>query len=229
MAHTLTQTQFKEVLPLHIRKNVSPLLVTEVNKLLTDPELEYCLVDNLISYTSVMREGKFKLTDYVAAVKFVSYKLTGNTDKDAFKKTFPKRFKKYTNNGLSPKEISSYISAYKNNKLVTGIYAQTLVPIHVANAHIMQQAINTQYMIMQDSEVSPKVRSEAANSLMTHLKAPESKKIELDIGITQSNSIDDLRIVMGQFADVQQKAIAQGTSTATDIAHSNILIDHDEE
>lgn len=63
--------------------------------------------------------------------------------------------------GVSEKDQSSYISAYHKSKLVNLIFEQTLIPIHILNAPLLQQAINVQAELMLTAN-SEKVRSDAA-------------------------------------------------------------------
>lgn len=223
----LTVEQFQRALPAQVKGSVSQELVDNVNKLFSDPVLMHNFRDNLLGFSGVMRDGKFKMQDYINAVKYVSYKLLGSSNIDAYVKTFPDRYQMYINNNTSDKDIASYVSSYNKNKLVNLVYEQALVPTHILNADLFQKAINTQAEIMCDMDVSPKVRSDAANSLMTHLKAPETKKIELDIGLKPDNTIDDLRRATQELREAQKEAMLTGKVSAKDIAHSGITIDHD--
>jgi hypothetical protein len=47
---------------------------------LSDPEPYESYRDNLISYTKVMADRKFKVSSYVDAVRYVSHKLMGSTN-----------------------------------------------------------------------------------------------------------------------------------------------------
>ena len=226
--NSLTVDQFQRALPAQIKGTVNQQLVDDINKLFNDPVLMHNFRDNLLGFSGVMRDGKFKMQDYINAVKYVSYKLLGSSNIDAYVKTFPDRYQMYIANKTSDKDIASYVSSYNKNKLVNLIYEQALVPTHILNADLLQKAINTQAQIMCDPDVSPKVRSDAANSLMTHLKAPETKKIELDIGLKQDNTIDDLRRATQELREAQKNAMMLGNASAKDIAHSGILIEHDE-
>jgi hypothetical protein len=226
--NSLTVDQFQRALPAQIKGTVNQQLVDDINKLFNDPVLMHNFRDNLLGFSGVMRDGKFKMQDYINAVKYVSYKLLGSSNIDAYVKTFPDRYQMYIANKTSDKDIASYVSSYNKNKLVNLIYEQALVPTHILNADLLQKAINTQAQIMCDPDVSPKVRSDAANSLMTHLKAPETKKIELDIGLKQDNTIDDLRRATQELREAQKTAMMLGNASAKDIAHSGILIEHDE-
>lgn len=220
----LTMEQFRHALPDQMKKTVNQELVDRVNGLLAHPELFEEYRDNFLSYASVMKDGKFKMDDYINAVKYVSHKLRGATNIDAYVRTFPQKYQDFLRRGVSSKDIASYVTSYNKGKLVNLIYEQTVVPTWVLNQDLFQQALNTQAELMLTAK-SEKVRSDAANSLLTHLKQPETNKIQLDIGVKQDDSIDQLQRVVQELAAQQRDAIRAGIATAQDIAHSKIIRD----
>jgi len=225
----LTEEQFKRVLPKKMRGSLKPELIDNINTLISDPHARECYRDNLLSYTSVMQDGKFKIEQYIDAVRYVSFKLLGSTNILAYTKAFPDRYQNFLNNGTSDRDIASYVSSYNKNKLVNLIYEQSLVPTHVLNADLYQKALNVQADLMTHAK-SEKVRCDAANSLLTHLKVPETQKIELDIGIKEDSAIAELRASTLELVAEQRKIIEAGTMTAKDVAHSKLkIIDNDDE
>ena len=154
----------------------------------------------------------------------------GKTNADAYMVTFPDRYQSMLNRGLSSKDMSSIISVYNKSKLVNNILEQSLIPSWVINQDLYQKAINIQADLMMTAS-SEKVRSDAANSLLTHLKPPETKKVELDIGLKQGNEIDQLRDVLAQLTSQQRQMIQTGVVTATETAEYKLIgkvIDHGE-
>jgi hypothetical protein len=220
----LTLEQFRDVLPKQVRGAISDDLIEAVNFAISNSELRENFRDNLLSYTSVMRDGKFKIESYINAVKYVSLKLLGSSNIDAYLKTFPDKHQWFIEHGTSSKDISAYVAAYNKTKLVNLIFAQTLVPFHVLNADLYQKALNVQVALMTDLDVSPKVRSDAANSVLTHLKPPEVTKIELDVK-DDSSMLVGLRQTMLELAAMQHKNIELGISSAKEIAQSNLVIE----
>jgi len=205
----LTEEEFKSVLPPQVKKSVNAELLDQINHTLSDPDTMEIYKENLLSYVNVMKDGRFKLSGYISAVKYVSFKLLGDTNINAYIKTFPEKYKRFIETGVSKKDIASYSTAFNKSKLVNLIFEQTLVPIHVLNAPTYQKAINVQAELMMTAK-SEMVRSNAANSLMLHLKPPEATKIQLDIGIDQGSVIDDYQMVMVRMARKQQELIAAG-------------------
>lgn len=222
MSDVLTVEQFQLALPEKVKKSVNQALIDQVNKTLSEPELYEQYRENLLSYAKVMQDGRFKVQEYVAAVKYVSHKIMGATNIEAYTKTFPDRMAKHTANGTSGKDIASYVTAYNKSKLVNLIFEQTMVPFWVLNQDMYQKALNVQADLMVNAN-SEKVRAEAANSLLTHLKPPEIKKVELDIGIKEDSSIAELRRATLELARQQREAIAAGAVTARETAQSRII------
>lgn len=219
----MTEEQFKEALPPAIRRTITPEVMDDINNMLMDPEVKTHFRENLISYTNVMLEGRFKISNYINAVKYVSFKLLGSSNKDAYIKTFPDKYVQFLADGVSAKDIASYTSAYHKSKLVNLIMAQTLVPFHVLNAPARQQALNTQVELMLGAK-SEKVRSDAANSVLTHLKPPEEAVIELDVKEEQGDVIKTLTDTIVQLATDQQESIINGAKTVKSIAESPLQI-----
>lgn len=218
----LTIDQFKLALPDKVRKSVNQELIDQINKTLAEPEMYEAYRDNLMSYTKVMADGRFKVPEYVNAVKYVSHKLMGCTNIEAYSKTFPDKILRFTSQGVAAKDIASYVTAYNKSKLVNLIYEQTLIPSYVLNQDLYQKALNVQADLMINAQ-SEKVRTEAANSLLTQLKMPEVKKVELDISVKEDSSIDALRKTTMELVAAQRLAIQAGVNTAGDVAGSKLI------
>ena len=189
MTAELTKDQLIRVLPKKMRKNINDDLVDNINNIVTDPLIRDAFKENLLSYTNVMRDGRFKIQQYLEAVHYVSHKLFGSTNIEAYTKTFPGRYQRYVDNGTAQKDIASYVTAYNKNKLVNLIMEQTLVPSNILNAHLYQEALNVNADLMHNAK-SEKVRADAANSLLTHLKMPETTKIELDVSLKEDKFLE---------------------------------------
>lgn len=220
----LTEEQFKRVLPPQVAKTVNQQLIDQINNTLSHPEMYEEYRENLLSYGHVLKDGKFKMSSYIDAVKYVSHKLRGDTNIDAFVKAFPDKYQDWLTRGVASKDIASYITAYNKNKLVNLIYEQTMVPSWVLNQDNFQKAINTQVELMLTAK-SEKVRSDAANSLLTHLKRPETTKIELDIGVKEDSMLAQIRAQTAELAKMQQQYIASGQATAKEMAEQKLVVD----
>lgn len=217
-----TIDQFKEALPVSLKKSVNQSLIDKINKTLNDPDMYESYRENMLSYTKVMAEGKFKVTQYIDAVKYVSHKLMGKTNIAAFTDTFPDKIQRWQSTGLASKDIASYVSAYNKSKLVGLIMEQSLTPLWIVNQDQRQKAINVLAELMTTAN-SEKVRSDSADKLLTHLKQPEAAKIELDVKSSDDGSLAALRQSTLDLAAMQRKMIEAQVMNAKDIAHSNII------
>lgn len=222
MTGLATREQISKTLPREVRNGISEDGLNLILNTLNDPTLMEEHRENILGYVGVLRDGRFKIQDYLNAVKYVSYKLLESSNLAAWIRVFPDRYNQLLQNGISEKDISSHVAAYNKNKLVNLIYEQTLIPSHVLNAHIYQKAINTQAELMLHAN-SEKVRSDAANSLLTHLKPPEVTKIKLDVEVKESSAMQELREITRQLAVQQQQLIMNGGATAKVVAESQIL------
>jgi hypothetical protein len=72
---------------------------------------------------------------------------------------------------------------------------------------------------------SDKVRCDAANSLLTHLKMPEVTKVELEIGVREDSSIAALRETTLALSRQQRLMVEAGMMNAQQVAHSKLVID----
>lgn len=217
----LTTEQIEKALPATLRTAVTPSLVDRINMAVSDPEMSENIRENFLSYSTVLREGRYKTEDYLNAVMYVSFKLMDMSNKDAYARTFPARFAALLAKGTTEKDISAYVSAYHKGKLVNKIMEQALVPTWVLNQDLHQKAINQLAYLMVNAD-SQKVQSDSANALLTHLTKPKEAGPLISFEITNASGIDEMRDMLAVMAKKQQDMIASGV-TAKTIAGQNIL------
>jgi hypothetical protein len=217
----LTMDQLQRVVPKKMKSLISQSTIDTFNGIVCDDEFRENYRDNLLSYTSVLQEGKFKIGNYVDAVRYCSFKLMGCSNIESYTKTFPDRYSKHLQNGTSQKDIASYVTSYNKNKIVNLIMEQSMVPMHILNLDYYQRAINVSADLMMNAS-SEKVRCDASNNLMTQLRAPETKKIELAIGVKEGSVIEELNNASMALAAEQRLRISSGAATALEVAHSVI-------
>lgn len=224
MSTALTVSQLQDAMPKQLKAKIDEDLVNKVNQLAMDEEFRQVYRDNLLSYTSVMQDGKFTVEKYINAVRYVSYKLMGDTNIKAYMRTFPDKYADFKKRGVADKDIASYSTAYNKSKLVNLIFEQTLIPSHILNADLYQKALNQQAYLMLNAK-SEMVQTNAANSLLTHLKPPETKKLEIEVTHQDSSVIEDLRNATMEYARIQQQAVAAKAINAKDAAHSKLVME----
>lgn len=217
----LTVAMVAQALPITLRSAVDQALVDKINNITNDPVMAEHVRDNFISYTKVLADGRFKTEDYLHAVTYVSFKLMGMTNQDAYFRTFPQRHSALVAKGTSQKDISAYVSAFNKGKLVNLIMEQTLVPTWVLNQDVYQKAINVQAELMVSAN-SEMVRMQAANSILTNLAKPKEAGPLINIDMTENAGMVELRELMMQVAKKQVEAIENGASTK-EIAGQRII------
>jgi hypothetical protein len=228
----MTLEELKENVPKHARNLVTQRIVDVFNKLEEEDGEEFAEVykQNFISMSSVLKSKNYRISDYLNAVKYASYKLLDNSDIDAYHMTFPDRYKRLidkwkdfgSEEDIRMSKISPYVNAYKKSELVQKVLEQTLVPSHILNAPLFQEALNVQVSLMYGAK-SEMVRQTAAESVLKYTKPPETQKIELEVGIKGQDEVQALRDEMSRLAAQQQQSISTGQVSSTDVAESVLI------
>ena len=219
---TFTVELLQKTLPSNLRTSATQGMVDMLNNVSNNQQEAELIRENFLGYTAVLSEGKYKTEDYLNAVKYVSFKLMKCSNEEAYVKTFPQRYQRMVKDGVKPKDIGAYVYAYSKNKLVNRIMEQTMVPSWVLNQDIFQEAINTQASLMRDPDVSPKVRSDAANSLLTHLAKPKEAGPLINLDMRDTSGMKEMKELLVRMAQQQQGLIKDGV-TARDIAAAIII------
>lgn len=222
----MTVEQFKAALPDKMKKSVSKEVIASVTAMISDPDLHETFRENLIGYTSVMNDGKHKLESYINGVKYCTYKVMGKTNIEAYTLTFPDRYADFVARGVSPKDIASYVTAYNKGKIPTAIMEQSLIPSWILNQDMYQKALNEQFKLGMSAN-SEKVRCDALNSILTHLKMPDKAKVELDVTTEANDAIKALHDSTMALVAMQQEHIKAGKVSAVDVAEKGLTFDHD--
>lgn len=218
----LTVDVFRSVLPEKMKKSVNQQLIDSVNALLANPDEFENYRNNLLSFTKVLNDGRFKLSEYLNAVRYVGFKVQGDTNLEAFTKTFPDKIIRWTADGVAPKDQASYVTAYNKTILVNKVLEQTVVPAHILNLDLYQQSINTLARLMNTAS-SEKVQVEAATSLANQLRPPEVKKVELDLGVKGDSELTSLKDTLYALTMQQKAMLESGTMNAQQIAHMRVV------
>ncbi|WP_244832340.1 hypothetical protein [Caballeronia sp. TF1N1] len=221
MNQPLTKDLVERAMPASLKSAVTQQVVDLINNIAVDPLVAEHIRENFISFSSVLKEGKFKLEDYTHAVSYVSYRMMGDSIKDAYFKTFPARMQALLAKGADEKTISAYSSAYNKGKLVNLIMEQSMVPAWVLHQQAFNEAVMTQVTLMRSAQ-SEKVRSDAANSILTHLAKPKEVKGVLPLDTKETSGMTELKDMLGKVAAQQRELIAQG-ATAKDIAAQKLI------
>ena len=177
--------------------------------------------ENFVTYLNVLSKGKYKMEDYINAVKYVSFKLLGYSNIKAYIATFPERYERLKTEGQT--QIEAFVSMYNKNKLVMQIYEQTIVPSYLLNAPMHQQALNTLSAMMIDNDVRGMTKVKACEAILQYTKQPDVVKGELTIGIEQSDTINDLREITENLADTYRMMLEKKGMRLKAVAEANII------
>ena len=187
----------------------------------TNSEVAEQFKENFVTYLNVLSKGKYKMDDYISAVKYVSYKLLGYSNIKAYAATFPDRYQRLKDEGQQ--QIEAFVSMYARGKLVNQIFEQTMVPTYVLNAPLHQEALNELAMMIKDPDVRGMTKVKACEAILQHTKQPEVVKGELTIGIEQSDTINDLREITENLADTYKEMLEKKGMRLKDVAEANII------
>ena len=217
----LTVPEVLSIVPRQHKSKITQEFIDTLNGMVKDPTMAEVYQKNVITYADVLRDGRFKLTDYFNAVMYVSYKMMGLGNLAAYQKVFPDKCKDMVARNMPQKDMQAYAAMFNKNKLVTLIYEQTLIPDHIMYASVRHRAIAAQANLLNST--NEHVVQKAADSLMNHLKAPESAKISIEMGAKDSGVLSDLTNALNVLSRKQSDAIAVGSHSVKEIAHSRII------
>lgn len=224
----ITEEQLKSALPPKLRTFASQELAEKIDKITTDPQYAENIKENFLAYTNVLQEGRYKLDDYLNAVAYVSFKLMGYTNEEAYFRTFPDRYALLKAQGKTSRDISPYVAAYHRGKLVNKIMEQSLIPSWILNQDAYQEAINKNVQLMRTAK-SEKVQAMAADSLLKHLAKPEVNDAPLiNIDMRQGSGLDELKEAITSLAKKQKELIEGGVSTK-EIAEQKLYVQEEEQ
>lgn len=218
----LTLELMQETLPKQYKKLVTEELVGELNHLTVDPDYGEEFKSSILTYMDIL-SGKesYSLRQYLDAIKFYSLTAAGLVQVDAYIKVFPERLQARLDRGQDKENMRGEAARFNQTDLVNRIRNQALVPLHLVNQGVTQQAINQLANLMMTSR-SDMAKVSAASALLKELRPPESQKIELDIGINTKDSIADLRKATEELALAQLQSIEAGNAVKA-IAESVVV------
>ncbi len=211
----------KKLVPKAQRTMITQDYLDRIEASVTDSDVAEQFKENFITYLNVLSKGKYKMDDYISAVKYISYKLLGYSNIKAYAATFPDRYQRLKDEGQQ--QIEAFVSMYARGKLVNQIFEQTLVPTYVLNAPLHQEALNELAMMIKDPDVRGMTKVKACEAILQHTKQPEVIKGELTIGIEQSDTINDLREITENLADTYKEMLEKKGMRLKDVAEANII------
>lgn len=223
MSKQMTTTEFKDALPAQMKKNVNQDLLDKINLIMANDDDREHFRNNIVGMSYVLKEGKFKLDSYVNAVRYIGFTMMGKTNQESYALTFPDKVNLWNTKGKTAKDISAAVAIYNKSKLVNLVREAALIPAHIYNADVFQEAINIQAELMRTAN-SEKVRSDAAACLIKELRQPEVQKVELDIGVKEDSAIASLRDTTAKLVEQQRAMLKSGAMNAEEVAHQKMVV-----
>lgn len=211
----------KKLVPKSQRTLITQEFLDKLEASVSDSLVAEQFKENFVTYLNVLSKGKYKMEDYINAVKYVSFKLLGYSNINAYIATFPERYERLKAEGQT--QIEAFVSMYNKNKLVMQIYEQTIVPSYVLNAPMHQQALNTLAAMIADDDVRGMTKVKACEAILQYTKQPDVVKGELTIGIEQSDTINDLREITENLADTYRVMLEKKGMRLKDVAEADII------
>lgn len=223
MSTQMTPTEFKDALPPQMKKNVNQDLIDKINTIMSNDDDREHFRNNIVGMSYVLKEGKFKLDSYVNAVRYIGFTMMGKTNQESYALTFPDKVNLWNTRGKTAKDISAAVAIYNKSKLVNLVREAALIPAHIYNADVFQEAINIQADLMRTAN-SEKVRSDAAACLIKELRQPEVQKVELDIAVKEDSAIASLRDTTAKLVEQQRAMLKSGAMNAEEVAHQKMVV-----
>lgn len=217
---SLSLEAVRKLVPKSYRGMITQEFIDKIESSVGDSIIAEQIKDNFITYIGVLSSGKYKMEDYIAAVKYVSYKLLGYSNVKAYAATFPDRYQKLKENN---QQIDAFVSMYNKGKLVMQIFEQTLIPTYVLNAPLHQEALNELAKMIKDPSVKGMAKVKACEAILQHTKQPDVIKGELTIGIEQQDTIAELRDVVEQLAEANRLSLERSVKSLKEVAEANII------
>ena len=218
----LTVEDVQNALP--SRKNaITQELVDVLNEVKDEAEFQgEPLLNTAVVYEKLMINNKASVREFIDAIRFCAYLVTMDDNyTEAYKKTFYYRdFVKERINAdtksIKYAELTSAASRYRrNNKLVADLLVYSQAPLEIMFLGWRYKAVG----VLADTMMNAKLdrdKINAAKELLVATKGPETKRIELDIGVKENSAIASLNEQLSVMAGKQVMLLESGARELSD-------------
>ena len=198
------------------KESITEELITIINDANNNPFFSGDeFMNNILTYKDVMEQQKASLKDYLAAIRFCAYLESEDYNlTEAYKKShchteFVRERLDSPTNSAEYKQLTNAASRYRKRPLIVQILTQSQLGLHLMFQGEQYRAINVLSDIMVNGR-SEMARVAAAKELLANTKAPETHKIELDIGIRNESAMESLNAQLAQFAMQSMEQLRSG-------------------
>jgi len=223
MSEKMTLDSLKAIMPKASRGNADEELLNLVNGVALDIDVARHYRDNVLTYMSVIRDGRYKFQSYLKAVQYVTYKLMEDSNKDAYIKTFPDRYQRFIDVGKSEKDINSLITAYNKGDLVTRIFEKTIIPPSVAYRDLFHDAMMKEADLMHNAK-SETVQEKAARAILEIAAPNEEAKVQIDMNVKESVDIVAQQERMLEMASNRMLDLISKGANVKDVANIRLIV-----
>lgn len=214
-ATEVTMEDMKRLFPKK-KESITEELITIINDANNNPFFSGDeFMNNILTYKDVMEKQKASLKDYLAAIRFCAYLESEDYNlTEAYKKShchteFVRERLDSPTNSAEYKQLTNAASRYRKRPLIVQILTQSQLGLHLMFQGEQYRAINVLSDIMVNGK-SEMARVAAAKELLANTKAPETHKIELDIGIRNESAMESLNAQLAQFAMQSMEQLRSG-------------------
>lgn len=218
----LTVEEVQNALP--SRKNaITQELVDVLNEVKDEAEFQgEPLLNTAVVYEKLMINNKASVREFVDAIRFCAYLVTMDDNyTEAYKKTF--YYRDFVKERISADtksikyaELTSAASRYRrNNKLVADLLVYSQAPLEIMFLGWRYKAVG----VLADTMMNAKLdrdKINAAKELLVATKGPETKRIELDIGVKENSAIASLNEQLSVMAGKQVMLLESGARELSD-------------
>ena len=206
------------------RKNaITQELVDVLNEVKDEAEFQgEPLLNTAVVYEKLMINNKASVREFIDAIRFCAYLVTMDDNyTEAYKKTF--YYRDFVKERISADtksikyaELTSAASRYRrNNKLVADLLVYSQAPLEIMFLGWRYKAVG----VLADTMMNAKLdrdKINAAKELLVATKGPETKRIELDIGVKENSAIASLNEQLSVMAGKQVMLLESGARELSD-------------
>lgn len=206
------------------RKNaITQELVDVLNEVQDEAEFQgEPLLNTAVVYEKLMINNKASVREFIDAIRFCAYLVTMDDNyTEAYKKTF--YYRDFVKERISADtksikyaELTSAASRYRrNNKLVADLLVYSQAPLEIMFLGWRYKAVG----VLADTMMNAKLdrdKINAAKELLVATKGPETKRIELDIGVKENSAIASLNEQLSVMAGKQVMLLESGARELSD-------------
>lgn len=202
-----------------------------INSILSGEEYTYLasyfregLLDIYSTMYAHQENGTIRTTllEYAKAILFNTYKTLGYSNIKAYSKVFPERVMRLSQEGKSQEDLRGYVSVYCKSRAVIDVETKRMLPVHLVFHDLFYNALKTTADIMNNPDISPKTRVDAANTILQFTKQPEIQQNQLQITIQDTDEITQLKEALNDLSRNQRNKIIEGEATVVDVIDAKI-------